>query len=295
MPAKSAKPAKKMLPEHVKMAATIGPASSSRAVLDGLLREGVDCIRINASHVNPEDLHIWVKKIRQSAKRVGRDVAIAVDLPGIKFRIGELSERMILREGETVIFGRPGDGRIPVNLSKLGKYVKKGSDIFLRDGFMRLRVEKVGKEEIVCTVLRDGELVSRSGINLPGVAIDETIPTPLDRKHIAAALELDIDIFALSFVRSAAEVKRARKLTNGIPLVAKIERPEAVENIEEIEESRMGSWWRVATSQLRLSRRCCRSCRSESLLRATALASLSSLRPRCSRPWCTTHVRLVRS
>jgi pyruvate kinase len=161
-------------------------------------------------------------------------VAVAIDLPGIKFRIGELDEPVRLHEGETVRLGRKGKGRIPVRLARLRPYVKKGSDVFLRDGFLRLRVEKVGKEEIVATVMRDGELVSRCGINLPGVDVKEQVPTRRDREHIAAGLAEGVDIFALSFVRSAADVKRARKLVDGVPLVAKIERPEAVENIEEI-------------------------------------------------------------
>jgi len=222
------------LGEHTKMAATIGPASAEPAVLDALLREGVDCIRINASHVEPEDIGSWVKKVRDASKRVGHDVAVAIDLPGIKFRIGELDEPMRLREGESVRLGRKGRGRIPVKLSRLRPYVKKGSDIFLRDGFLRLAVDRVGEEEIVATVMRDGELVSRAGINLPGVDIKERIPTAKDKEHIEAGLAAGVDIFALSFVRTADDVKRARKLANGVPLVAKIERPEAVENIEAI-------------------------------------------------------------
>ena len=226
--------ARKLPPEHVKMAATIGPASAGPKVLDGLLAEGVDCIRINASHIKPEEVGEWVSRVRKSAKRVGRDVAVLLDLPGIKFRVGHLDEPMRVTEGDRVVLGRKGDGRVPVKLSRIGKYLKKGGDIFLRDGFLRLRVDKVGKQEVVCTALRDGELTSRAGLNLPGVAIDERIPTALDKKHIAAGLAAGVDVFALSFVRSAADVRRARKLIDGVPLVAKIERPEAVENIEEI-------------------------------------------------------------
>lgn len=222
------------LGEHTKMAATIGPASAAPEVLDALLREGVDCVRINASHVKPADLASWVRRIREAGERVGHDVAVAVDLPGIKFRIGELDGPLRLREGERIRLGRKGRGRIPVKLARLRPYLKKGADIFLRDGFLRLRVENVGKEQITATVLRDGELVSRSGINLPGVDIKERVPTRRDREHIAAGLAAGVDIFALSFVRTAQEVRRARKLVDGVPLVAKIERPEAVENIEEI-------------------------------------------------------------
>ncbi|MEM8884416.1 MAG: pyruvate kinase [Planctomycetota bacterium] len=223
--------------EHVKMAATIGPASAPPEVLDALILEGVDCIRINASHVKPQDLGSWVELVRESAKRVGRDIAVAIDLPGIKFRIGELDEPLFLREGETVHLGRRGKGRIPVKMSRIAPYVEKGSDIFLRDGFMRLRVTKVDKEEIVATVLRDGELVSRAGINLPGIKVREQIPTARDKEHIEAGLKAGIDVFALSFVRNAKEVRKTRKLTNGVPIVAKIERPEAVDHIEEIADA----------------------------------------------------------
>ncbi|MHC4410321.1 MAG: pyruvate kinase [Planctomycetota bacterium] len=222
------------LGEFTKMAATIGPASAAPEILDALLAEGVDCIRINASHIKPPELATWVDRVRASSKRMDRHVAVALDLPGIKFRIGDLDEPLHLKEGETVRLGRKGKGRIPVKLSRLRPYVKKGSDIFLRDGFMRLLVTRVSKEEIVATVVRDGELVSRSGINLPGVSVSEQVPTRRDREFIKAGLEAGVDVFALSFVRSAKDVLRARKLVNGVPLVAKIERPEAVTNIEEI-------------------------------------------------------------
>ncbi|MHC4937557.1 MAG: pyruvate kinase [Planctomycetota bacterium] len=222
------------LGEFTKMAATIGPASASPEILDALLREGVDCIRINASHIKPAELPGWVRRVRESSTRMDRHIAILLDLPGIKFRIGELESPLLLHEGETVRLGRKGKGRIPVKLSRLRPYVKKGSDVFLRDGFLRLRVESVGKEEIVATVLRDGELVSRSGINLPGVSVKEQIPTKRDKEFIEKGLECGVDVFALSFVRTAKDVRRARNLVNGVPLVAKIERPEAVENIEEI-------------------------------------------------------------
>ena len=220
--------------ERVKLAATIGPASAEPDVLDELLLEGVDCVRINASHVNPEDLGRWVTLIRESAARVSRDPAVLIDLPGIKYRIGDLPEPLELDEGEIVRLGGAGPDHIPAELEALLPHLQEGSDIFLADGFMRLWVQSVETDHVVAKVSLGGRLKARAGINVPGVPVDATIPTPRDKEHIRAGLAAGVDVFALSFVRTPEEVAASRKLCNGVPIIAKIERPEAVENIEEI-------------------------------------------------------------
>jgi len=220
--------------ERVKMAATLGPASKDPKVLDALLREGVDCIRINASHVEPEDLGGWIKLVREAGERVGSDVPVLVDLPGIKFRIGDLPAPIDLVEGEIVLLGGEGPDRIPAEIEPMLPHLKQGSDIFLADGFMRLWVQEVKADHVVAKVSLGGRLESRKGINLPGCPVNATIPTERDKEHIAAGLAAGADVFGLSFVRSADEVRAARKFINGVPLIAKIERPEAVEAIVEI-------------------------------------------------------------
>jgi len=223
------------LGERVKIAATIGPASAKPAVLVEMLRAGVDAIRINASHAEPDSIAGWVRKVRRASRVSGRDVAVMLDLQGIKRRIGDLPEPMHLKEGEEVVLaGKRGPGRIPVRLNTIRKHLKRGADIFLDDGFLRLRVLHVSPTAIRCDVVRGGELKSRAGLNLPGVPVEARIPTRRDIDHIAAGVAAGVDLFALSFVRTASDLWRCRKYACGIPIIAKIERPEAVQNIVDI-------------------------------------------------------------
>ncbi|MHC4549535.1 MAG: pyruvate kinase [Planctomycetota bacterium] len=221
--------------ERVKIAATIGPASGKPEVLEAMLREGVDAVRINASHAAPAEVGGWVRRIRRAGRRVGRDVAVMLDLQGIKLRIGDLPEPVHLQEGERVVLGsRGGAGRLPAPVRSLRAYLRRGSDVFLDDGFLRLTVTSVRPREIRCRVLRGGPLKARAGINLPGVAVRARIPTRRDLAHLRAGVAAGVDIFALSFVRIAQDLWRCRRHTQGIPIIAKIERPEAVAAIDEV-------------------------------------------------------------
>ncbi|MHC4974100.1 MAG: pyruvate kinase [Planctomycetota bacterium] len=221
--------------ERVKIVATIGPASMEARVLEAMLRDGVDAVRINASHTEPADVAAWVRRIRRAGRRVGRDVAVMLDLQGIKRRIGDLAKPVQLREGATAVLGsRGGGGRIPAPVGLLKAHLEPGADVFLDDGFLRLRVTAVKPGEIVCRVVRGGPLKARAGINLPGVPVRARIPTKKDLAHIEAAVACGVDVFALSFVRSARDLWRCRKHAAGIPIIAKIERPEAVAAIDEI-------------------------------------------------------------
>lgn len=222
------------LGERVKISATIGPASAKHDVLCNMIKEGVDAIRINASHCETAAVADWVKKVRRAGRAVGRDVAVMLDLQGIKRRIGDLDEPRLLREGQNVVFGRRGDERIPLRLASLRKHLKKGADLFLDDGFMRLRVTRLTDRELHCEVIRGGVLTSRAGVNLPGMPVAAKIPTARDIEHIAAGIDAGVDLFALSFVRSAKDLRRCRKYTAAVPIIAKIERPEAVVAIDEI-------------------------------------------------------------
>ena len=217
------------------MAATIGPASAEPEILQRMLLEGVDAVRINASHVEPDAVAGWVDLIRRAGRKVERDVAVMLDLQGIKRRIGDLPEPMLLKEGEKVVLSsRRGEGRIPAKLRTILPHVKKGTEVFLADGFLRLRILSVGKDELRCRVLLGGFLKSRAGLNIPGLPARARIPTPRDLEHVRAGIEAGVDIFALSFVRTAQDVTRCRRHADGIPIIAKIERPEAVDNIEAI-------------------------------------------------------------
>jgi pyruvate kinase len=219
----------------VKIAATVGPASASPKVLADMIGQGVDAVRINASHVDPAAVGAWVRRIRRAGRRAGRDVAIMLDLQGIKRRIGDLAEPMRLIEGQKVVLAeKGGEGRIPVRLSLILPHLRRGADLFLSDGFLRLEVLSVSRREITGRVVRGGLLKSRAGINLPGLPVRARIPTPRDVKHVRAGVAASVDFFALSFVRSAADLWRCRRHTRDIPIIAKIERPEAVAAIDEI-------------------------------------------------------------
>jgi len=227
----------KDLGERVKIVATIGPASSSPAVLRELLRAGVDAVRINASHVEPDLVGDWVGLVREAGRATRRDVAVMLDLQGIKHRIGDLPEPLVLKQGDTVVLSpRRGEARIPVRLGALLAHMRAGLDIFLDDGFIHLRVLRVSRArgEVACRVRVGGPVPSRAGINVPGVPVATRIPTRRDRAHIAAGVASGVDIFALSFVRTPEDLWRTRKLTEGIPIIAKIERPEAVAAIDAI-------------------------------------------------------------
>jgi pyruvate kinase len=221
--------------ERVKILATIGPASQEPKVLTTMIQAGVDAVRINASHVSPAAVGDLVGRIRRAGKKAGRDVAVLLDLQGIKRRIGDLPEPLELHEGDTVVLGaQGGPGRIPIRARQILPHLEVGADVFLDDGFLRFRVTELHPKEAVCEVVRGGMLPSRAGINLPGVRSRARIPTAADREHIAAGVAAGVDLFAVSFVRDEKDLWRCRKHAHGVPLVAKIELPEAVENIQAI-------------------------------------------------------------
>jgi pyruvate kinase len=221
--------------ERVKIAATVGPASADHAVLTAMIQEGADLIRINASHTTPEAVAGWVRRIRAASRAAGADAAVLLDLQGIKRRIGDLPEPILLNEGAKVILAsRAGKGRIPAPVRLIRAHLRKGSDVFLDDGFLRLEVQSVGSTEIACKVVRGGFLKARAGINLPGVPVNTRIPTARDLAHVEAGIAAGVDIFALSFVRNAQDLWRCRRHAQGIPIIAKIERPEAVAAIDEV-------------------------------------------------------------
>ena len=127
--------------ERVKILATIGPASQEPRILTSMIEAGVDAVRINASHVSPDEVHGLVGRIRRAGKKAGRDVAVLLDLQGIKRRIGDLPKPRKLQEGDIVVLGaRGGPGRIPVRTRQILPHLEVGADVFLDDGFLRFRV-----------------------------------------------------------------------------------------------------------------------------------------------------------
>lgn len=228
-----------------KIVATIGPASAKRGVLQRMIQAGADVIRINGAHGSIEAHRSLIALVRSVAKALGQPTAILVDLPGPKYRVGELSrEPLVLRTGATIALacqkGVQRGPTIPVP-HPIHRAVRPGMKIFLNDGLIELRVARVRGRIIECRVQAGGELLSRKGINLPGARLDAPSLTPLDRKILEMAIRGGVDFVALSFVRSARDMQALRRLLKrrapAIGAIAKIEKPEALAELDAIIEA----------------------------------------------------------
>ncbi|MFW6199235.1 MAG: pyruvate kinase [Gemmatimonadota bacterium] len=227
---------------RTKIICTLGPASSSPEVVDALVREGMDVARINMSHGTYEDHEAIITRVRESADRHDRPVAVLVDLQGPRIRVGDLAEPLELtvdHRVELVPDGRAGPGQIPTTFSPLVRDLSPGDTVLLDDGRIELECleSEEGDEKAVLQVIRGGLLESHKGMNVPGVRIRESSLTEKDLEDLELALEWKADFIGLSFVRGASDVEELRKRTDGSPLlVAKIEQASALEAIDEILE-----------------------------------------------------------
>ena len=225
-----------------KIVCTIGPASSSPSVLGHMIRAGMDVARINFSHGTYEEHLKSIKTIRKVSHSLRRPVAILQDLPGPKLRVGKLaSDPMHLRRLDTVtLTTKPSKarGKIPVAYPHLPKAVKKGDMVYLADGSIRLEVLRTSRDEVEGRVLVGGDLVSGKGLNLPRLRTRVPAITREDREHLHFGLENNLDIVAVSFVQRAEDIRMARRVAEEkgreIFVVAKIEKKEAVEDLEDI-------------------------------------------------------------
>ncbi len=225
-----------------KVVCTIGPASRSTGMLARLIRAGMDVARINFAHGNHEEHSRDIKNIREVSKKLHRPVAILQDLPGPKLRIGKLRaeplhlqrlERLVLTSSPT-----PSRDQIPVSYPHLAKAVSRGDTIFMADGTIRFEVLKTYGEEVEGRILNGGTLTSGKGVNLPRLRIRLPAITNDDKKHIKFGLENDVDAVGVSFVQKVDDIREARRVASendrSLFIVAKIEKREAVENLEAI-------------------------------------------------------------
>lgn len=228
---------------RTKIVATLGPATSTLKSIRELITAGVDVFRLNMSHGEEPEIRKLADHIRRASKLEKKTVAILIDLCGPKIRIGRFKDGSIaLKSGEQVtittrqILGE--EGLISSQYRKLHKDVTPGERILLDDGNLELRVKDVDKTEIHCTIIYGGILKDKKGINLPDTRISAPSLTAKDKKDVNLAIELDADFLALSFVRNAADVKKLlqyqKRQNFAIPVIAKIEKPEALEEIDEI-------------------------------------------------------------
>ncbi|MCW8917781.1 MAG: pyruvate kinase [Gammaproteobacteria bacterium] len=234
---------------RTKIIATLGPASSSLAAIERLIKAGANVFRLNLSHGDHDSHRQLFARVRRCAKKLRQPVAILMDLCGPKIRVGRLADGQIkLVEGQAVtvtcrnVMGGPG--LIPSQYRTLYRDVTPSERIFLDDGHFELLIEAVEEKEIRCRVIFGGTLKEHKGMNLPDSRLTVAATTAKDRRDAALAVELGADFIALSFVRRAIEVAALQrllaKLGREIPIIAKIEKPEAVENIEAILQQAYG-------------------------------------------------------
>ncbi|HEX6163962.1 MAG TPA: pyruvate kinase [Vicinamibacterales bacterium] len=229
---------------HTKIIATVGPASADEAVLDRLIAAGVDVMRLNFSHGTQSQHAATFDRIRAAAQRADRHVAILQDLSGPKIRTGRLEggKAIPLKKGEPLLItigdeiGKPG--RVSTTYGELALKVAKGDHLLLDDGKVDLVVEAASPEEIRTRVVDGGELGEHKGINAPRVPLRSDI-TEKDQRDLKFGLALGVDMVALSFVQSADDILRIRQIMVDegrpkVPIVAKLERPEAIDRLDEI-------------------------------------------------------------
>jgi pyruvate kinase len=226
---------------RTKIVATIGPASRDPETLRRMVRAGMDVARLNFSHGTVEEHAETARMVRDAANAAGRPVAILQDLPGPKLRIGKLiDDRVELETGSTVTFTCHEDGlgdarNLSVAVPELAHAIDPGEIVYLADGSVRLRVTAVreGNAEFDCEVEFGGAVASRQGLNIPGeTEILPSVPQG-DLEMLRAGERIGVDLVALSFVRRAEDVASVRRHTR-LPLIAKVEKPQAVERAESI-------------------------------------------------------------
>ena len=226
---------------RTKIVATIGPGSANADTIAALIDAGMDGARLNLSHGTRDDHARIAELVREAEAHAGRSIALIADLQGPKLRVGALGADVELVTGETVVIAGEDaahDGDLPVSPSVLGQVLRPGNDVLIDDGHVRLRVAKVERGRASCDVVVGGTVSSHKGVNVPGVPLPIPSLTRKDLDDLEAALGFGVDWVALSFVRSAADVKALRTLIEARGslawVIAKIEKAEAVAALDEI-------------------------------------------------------------
>ena len=222
-----------------KILATIGPSSEKINKIEKLVLSGVDAFRINCSHTKDSKLKNYVENIRKVEKKLKRPIGILIDLQGPKLRIGEINEnQLVLKKGQKIsLINRKKSlniNEIPLPEENIFKSVKVNHPIFIDDGKIKLKVLKVSKNIIEARVILDGILKSKKGINLPETHLKNSALTSSDKKNVKAGIKLGVDWIALSFIQSPKDIKDLRKICKNISIMAKIEKPTALNYINEI-------------------------------------------------------------
>lgn len=231
--------------KKTKIVATLGPATSDKKIIKAMIEEGADVFRINFSHADYKDVKERVEMIRALADEMGISTAILADLQGPKLRVGVMKEEVVVNPGDLIDFctGKEFEGtkeRVYMNYDQFPADVKAGERILLDDGKLMFEVVKTnGKDKVSTKVIQGGPLRSKKGVNLPNTNISLPALTAKDKEDAIFAIGLEVDWIALSFVRHAADLQELQALIEAhseykIPIIAKIEKPEAVKNIDNI-------------------------------------------------------------
>jgi len=229
-----------------KIICTIGPACNSESAIRDLMRLGMDVARLNFSHGSHEDHTRNIQRLRAAAVKEGRTICILQDLQGPKIRTGRLKGQtpVLLKTGSTVVITPRNIEGTPTLISttfkQLGRELQPGAHILLSDGLIELKVTRVRGDDVETEVINGGMLGQHQGINLPGIALSIPALTEKDRKDLEFGLKHEVDMVALSFVRSAADVRGVKDIIAAhgatVPVIAKLEKPQALEQLEEILE-----------------------------------------------------------
>ncbi len=232
-----------MIPRLTKIIATLGPESATPRRIHELVRNGVNVFRLNLSHGKHSDLLQWIEWIRKTEKTLNTFAGILLDLQGPKMRVGKFKGGFIqLHRGDRVIFstekGMGEKGWVPVQYPRFHNDVKVGSQIFLDDGNIRVKVKKISGQRVHVVVEVGGTLSDHKGLNMPDAVIRTGALTAKDKKDLAFGLKAGIDFVALSFASSAKDIQQLRRIIKkagkDVEVIAKIERKKAVECLEEI-------------------------------------------------------------
>ena len=231
--------------KKTKIIATLGPSTSSIETIESLIREGVDVLRINFSHSTHKEAEFLIKSIRKINDSLSKNIAILADLQGPKLRIGDVVDDTNLNFGEKITIKtdksfKGNKNKLFLNYQNLAKDINKGEKILIDDGKIILKViDTDGKHEVTAEVLQGGELSSNKGFNLPNTNISQLALTDKDIDDAIFSAKHNVDWIALSFVRNGSDIKSLVELlenntSHRIPIIAKIEKPEGVKNIDEI-------------------------------------------------------------
>lgn len=232
-----------------KIVCTIGPASAKEETLLGLIKNGMDIARLNFSHGTPENHRRIFNLLRKLSRELSKPVTILQDLQGPKMRIGLIEDGQVeIKKGRPfVLTTKPivgSERKAYTDYPHLPQDVKPGGTILMGDGYLRLKVIKVQKNEVVTEVITGGILKSHMGINLPGAKLTAPALTKKDYQDLAWGVAWGVDFVGMSFVRQGRDLKEIKKamarLGKEVPVIAKLERPEAISNLEEIMEECAG-------------------------------------------------------